>query len=767
MYDSGQHNYWTRSPKAMSAAMIVLAALSVEAVLFPLMGDAHISIWEGLQLFGSLAAGVVVRRTSVRPAWRRGLALAWCIVGGAPVIAWALPSIAGAVRLPLEVALLCGCRNLMLTSWLGQDSSKRLRTDALLSVFIVVLSSGLSAWSLSTLLIIAYAAIGAAWLMLSSQLIGRHGRQKGWPGAALIFVPLTIVAVTAVAARLPESALGALRGFLPSSGGIRFGSDQSLSGVGDGPDEIPGGTDPKTSGSDQSQIFVNSEKASLYDSFVEAFGEPVKSTDMRKLQFLRRDELSLSGNNAVEDFRAGKRFSLLRKPPASSSAHSKHDADALLYVKGPAPLYLPLYIYDEFDGQSWRQSGSASSQRSFEATGRGPWVRLPANTPPHSRRSAERHEIRIGRFANDRLPLPSNTDQFRLGRVSRSDFFAWAQADIIRVTWPTVPSGAVLETDSILSGRDSLPDVTAIPGKIVASHVMDEVPTEIARLAHEWAGDLPHDWTQVDTIVTHLRTGYTLDRAATGKAAANPISGFLLHTHRGPDDLFAGSAVVLLRALGYQARLLSGFYASPRGYVAKIDQTPLSAADLHFWAEVRTADGKWVTIDPSPGYEVRLAQPSAFGVAARSAWAWCRAHVWQIAALAGVAMILLRLRRRIVDAGLTAAWTLRRWRNEEDRVIATVKLIDRRCHAAGNVRPPGLSPARWFRSTAGRVPAQSSAAVHRWCALADWASYAPRGARRPREIPEQPADLCRQIVRELTISRLKKSSGAYLPRKSP
>src|SRR5262249_51200795 len=126
------------------------------------------------------------------------------------------------------------------------------------------------------------------------------------------------------------------------------------------------------------------------------------------------------------------------------------------------------------------------------------------------------------------------------------------------------------------------------------------------------------------------------------------VAEFLLHGGCGPDYLFASAAVVLLRSLGYPTRVVSGLYAAPGRYDPRTRHTPVTRDDVHFWAEVRLPTGRWIAVEPTPGYEL---MPPARSWSERMAEALAAARRWardHAAGLLAAAVVLggLALRRR-------------------------------------------------------------------------------------------------------------------------
>ena len=123
----------------------------------------------------------------------------------------------------------------------------------------------------------------------------------------------------------------------------------------------------------------------------------------------------------------------------------------------------------------------------------------------------------------------------------------------------------------------------------------------------------------------HLRLHYTHDRDATiPPACTDPVHHFLYQSRGGPAYQFATVAALALRSLHYPTRVVSGFYAGSEDYEAQAGNTPIHADNAHFWIEVRTAQGGWITFDPTPGYETEWHKPTWGGH-----WAACASMLLQ------------------------------------------------------------------------------------------------------------------------------------------
>ncbi|MRX11712.1 DUF3488 domain-containing protein [Pseudoduganella sp. FT25W] len=112
---------------------------------------------------------------------------------------------------------------------------------------------------------------------------------------------------------------------------------------------------------------------------------------------------------------------------------------------------------------------------------------------------------------------------------------------------------------------------------------------------------------------------YTLEPPLTG---ANAVDDFLFTTKAGFCEHYAGAYVVLMRAMGVPARVVTGYQGGERnpvdGYLT------VRQSDAHAWAEFWTQAGGWRRVDPTAAVAPErvernlaraLPRPAAFGLA--------------------------------------------------------------------------------------------------------------------------------------------------------
>ena len=117
------------------------------------------------------------------------------------------------------------------------------------------------------------------------------------------------------------------------------------------------------------------------------------------------------------------------------------------------------------------------------------------------------------------------------------------------------------------------------------------------RLAAEWRAGSDTDTALISKALAYYSQNafeYTLEPPLLG---LNSVDEFLFTTRKGFCEHYAGSFVVLMRAAGIPARVVTGYqggeYNDLGGYYI------LRQSDAHAWAEVWLHDQGWVRIDPT------------------------------------------------------------------------------------------------------------------------------------------------------------------------
>ena len=195
-----------------------------------------------------------------------------------------------------------------------------------------------------------FAVAGTLWLMLVywnglglAAGAGPASRRLPLSGAAWVLAVVGVLA--AVAAVGPSRAATALAGLVPTSGGTDWSDPDARSGVGDGDNEVAASEHPESVGFTESEIYLETDRPSLYDAFNESYGEPFKPKKQEKMIALGQQDVGEQKERPSENLQAGREFSAVRrKPEPRPRRPGERAAKALVYVKGPTPLHLALDV---------------------------------------------------------------------------------------------------------------------------------------------------------------------------------------------------------------------------------------------------------------------------------------------------------------------------------------------------------------------------------------------------------------------------------------
>jgi hypothetical protein len=143
------------------------------------------------------------------------------------------------------------------------------------------------------------------------------------------------------------------------------------------------------------------------------------------------------------------------------------------------------------------------------------------------------------------------------------------------------------------------------------------VSPRIVELAARWAAS-GSDAARAASIERHLLVDYQYTAALVGRGGDSPIEQFLFEERRGHCEYFASAMVLLVRAQGIPARVVTGFYGaewSPWESAWVVRQS-----NAHAWVEAWLADEGWRIFDPTPPDGRPLVAPRSLRLYFRQAW---------------------------------------------------------------------------------------------------------------------------------------------------
>lgn len=579
-------------------------------------------------------------------------------------------------------------------------TTSRSRADRYLvaaaSLFLVVASLIAVEHPAARLGLVVYALLGSVWL-----LVARGGRDLAGLVAAV-----GVAVVVAILGDPTSSTARGVAGFVPLSGGDGWAFPWARGGIGDGEDLIAAREKPTATGPVNSKVHVTSHKPSLYDLWTDIYGEPEKlKQDKPKRAFgLGPDETIAEECHLPDSVDGGREFATARRSGPRRKPTSEIAARGLVTVAGNAPVHVRLEVFDMFDGMTWkatpRDEKAAYEPPSFAHT-ESSWMRW---KPPASAWE-DAHEITVGTLATPVLPLPAHTSGLRIDRIDRPEFFKEPQPGIVSLDMSDVPAGTRIEARSHAGG---------IEARASARPLHDTPPAEVeAGLGPPWLTEILHSWglaaaapswNTATCVVAALEQHCIHDHSAQAPARVNnTLEHFLCESRRGPDYCFAGAAVLLLRELGFDARLASGLYLNGDRRDPRSRKLVAIADDAHFWAEVRDQEGRWVPVEATPGYDLR--RPTVPWWVPLRQWALsaCRAIADRPMAAASIVVIAVAawlaascLWRPFVDGVATVTCQLAVRFFGCAPVACTWRLLEVRSWLARRPRPQSATPREWY-----------------------------------------------------------------------
>jgi hypothetical protein len=739
-------------------------------------------------LFALALRHVGVRLESRKPAAgfaTRGM-LAACIVPGAVLVppavaaalAWqGLPTACGGEGASPEAVMLAGLRGVLCGMLAVGTTTSETRFALATTLFMVVLAAIVNDHPATAAINAGYAAVAAS--ALAARAAGATGR-GGLPSPAGLVSCLAVAAVVAALGGSRDACGRAVVGWLPLSGGDSFAFPWARDGVGDGENLVAAKKNPQATGPVNSGVFVTSHKPSLYDLFNDLYGEPEKPKDQeRKRAFsLGPQELPPTDQHLADSEHAGREFSTVRKARSPSRQPTTDlAARALVTLTGPAPAHLRLAVYDTFDGRAWRDASPPAAAAipadcRLEHVG-GDWMRWQDGPPSAAGTAADTHAITIGSVQTSVLPLPARAESLRIDKIDRPDFFRTPAADVVTLDGVEVPAGTTVHAQSLPGGVDATGVIAVAAPPAVAATAQDDMRDTAQDDAQDdlpdWAGDVLDawgidrnpaalGWPHVAGVVAEIQQRIVRDDAASPPAdCPDTLRHMLTVSHRGRPYDFAGAAAVLLRSCGYSTRVVGGLHVSGKRRDVRSRRLVATADDAHVWAEIRDAAGRWIPLEPTPGFRLRpptVPWTTRFFDALGEAAAWLHARAARIAAVVGgIFLVAAAVRlgwRCCVDAVATAWWRRAILGGAGCPLLATWQLIAWRAWLAGCPKRAAETVRDWHQRVV--EPAALGRETTAFLTCFERAAYGPAGLPADRLRHRHVAASAARLV---TVARLR------------
>jgi transglutaminase-like putative cysteine protease len=269
-------------------------------------------------------------------------------------------------------------------------------------------------------------------------------------------------------------------------------------------------------------------------------------------------------------------------------------------IPGPDQLYWRGPVFGHFDGRTW-------SGRSYRALSRIDPVLVRVDPKSAIEYTVTMEPTRRNWIIALELPLVIDSADFQY--VLSDDLQPLADAslrDRVRYRVRSYSSFVVgpLEADADLSQWLQLPPGYNPRALQFAADLRNQIVDPSDRNPHA------RDPALINAVLNHFRRGgyhYTLQPPVLGR---DSIDEFLFETRLGFCEHYASAFVVLMRAVGIPARVVTGYQG---GEVNPVDgNLTVRQSDAHAWAEVWLPGRGWKRVDPTAVVSpVRIEQGAA------------------------------------------------------------------------------------------------------------------------------------------------------------
>jgi len=142
---------------------------------------------------------------------------------------------------------------------------------------------------------------------------------------------------------------------------------------------------------------------------------------------------------------------------------------------------------------------------------------------------------------------------------------------------------------------------TQNPALTELGNVPADMQTAIETIAEAWTAGAKNDYERILAIQDHLNdtSVYTYDTSVAPRDDAYTLLRFLTTTKRGFCQQFASAMAVMLRTLGFPARVAEGFTQGQPDPDTGVFH--VSTTELHSWVEVLFPTYGWLAFEPTPG----------------------------------------------------------------------------------------------------------------------------------------------------------------------
>ena len=545
-----------------------------------------------------------------------------------------------------------------------------------------------------------------------------------------------------------------LQGFMPTSGGSEWSDPSATHGIGTGDAAVAGKDNAESFGAVESDLFLESTDSTLFDMFSDSLGQPKKKNKWERRQGMTSDKVLEAHSRTARSDKGSNSFSTDRHPPMKHRHLQDVAKNALVQWSGQTGIRLAMERFDTFNGVTWTNNAN-HRQEKFARVELGEQVWFFEPKTATKTLESDSHEIAQGklkviRLQTTRLPVPMMTSGVHIKDIDRIDFFAIDHDGCFFMPGrEKVPPLTVVNVAGLRVMEDEIIKAVNKQNRIKEMPSYGPVEDEILRLVELWTADKNTKYEKLRSIVQHLRSEFVFDRGAEFETE-QPLIGFLAK-RRGGDHMFASAATLMARKIGLESRLVTGLYVRPSAMEIAAGHTNVLPDDVHAWAEIRLDNGRWVEIEPSPGFKEPLYKASWWLTSRRFA-----SQYWPHGLAITTAGIVAYLTRLVwMDWLLTLFWWASVLVGPRRRFGLAVRVIEARARLLGHGRPVGSPPREWLLGRVAQEDRSDSklrGLVESFCDLADRLSFGSSN-----DVDRNELQLATGVVGALPMRTLKKT----------
>jgi hypothetical protein len=598
------------------------------------------------------------------------------------------------------------------------------------------------------------------WSQLEAKSIDGESRMLRLHVSAVSLTAVAMGLAICAAVSIPFAQSGIFdQGFMPFSGGENGWQDEfAISGVGDG-EMLAAGNNATTTGAVDSNQFIEDHKPSIYDVTTEKYDGPVGKR--RRVRTVSLDLMAKHLHEVKQSEQAGRTFRTMRNSDKTTDIKLEDRiTKALFFVEGSTPARFVTNRFQRFDGWDWTNGSPDEFETKFpkitlDKRSGIPVYRIAQDIPDFltGRRS---HRVKIMRLDINTIPAPALVSQWHIPYVDTIDMFHWNEVGLVQFDGDCIPTHTVIDVQSLVPNYHllrsdvdfevpSTEQFSRSPGLQIPE---DNAKSAIHSLVSDWTLGIRPGWTQVESIVGHVRNDYQLDSAwKTDDQAESTVQCFL-DNGGGPSYMFATTCAMALRSAGYKTRLASGFLVQEKDYDYKARQSIVTASNLHVWPEVCLDGRSWMAVEPTPGYPAPFSVQTTWQWATAQAWAilhWVKDNPIQTAVSVCLSCCALVFRAELITWLMLLWWLLVRFLWPQALLKTTRQLIDLRFWLAGDRRPASETIGDWCRRVEPTMPG----------VFFDLWNAKNFSGRTPTLSHEDLAVACQGFMKSLTLKKIK------------